>query len=442
MRVGRRYAPAERVHSPLILRLMILSVFLPIELSFEIGGLRLTATRVILLIASPVAALKMAQKIATGQYRFIYSDMFVLLTGFWMIFAATQIDGISPGFNHAGPLVLEFCGTYFVARTLLAKHGEALLLIRFLCCAIAVVALLGLPDPLTDHWFIRSLSAQLTETSMAKAESWLQTEGHRLGFARATSTIEHPILFGLVCAVGLLLALSVRLRFRIFIIAACSIGALLSFSSAPIQAIVLGTGLIFYDRMLGGFQRKWLALKGLGLLGVCSAFVLSSSPVGWIISHLTFEPGNGYYREWVWTVVINALAPSPWYGVGYGPYPDYLGLYVSVDALWLVQAMFSGIPGSVFLALSMIGAASSPAGDPASGLSAEESRLRITLGILIFLIIFMSFTVDLWGSTWILAGLITGIRAHFGELGWLNPVRLGYPAGRVSRNVVAVSPGV
>jgi hypothetical protein len=44
----------------------------------------------------------------------------------------------------------------------------------------------------------------------------------------------------------------------------------------------------------------------------------------------------------------------------------------------------------------------------------------MVLSIVIFLAIFGGFTVHFWGSTWILIGLLVGLRAHLGELAALN----------------------
>jgi hypothetical protein len=53
-------------------------------------------------------------------------------------------------------------------------------------------------------------------------------------------------------------------------------------------------------------------------------------------------------------------------------------------------------------------------------LTYSESRLGVALSIVIFLAIFAGFTVHFWGSTWILIGLLVGLRAHLGELAALN----------------------
>ena len=56
----------------------------------------------------------------------------------------------------------------------------------------------------------------------------------------------------------------------------------------------------------------------------------------------------------------------------------------------------------------------------AASLLVEELRLGNALAIVIFMISYMGFTVDFWGITWILVGLLVGVRAHIGELGRID----------------------
>lgn len=410
--------------APLALTLIVITTFLPEELSFDVFGLRLTVTRLIFLVLTPVLAVRLGQKMGAGRYRFLLSDLLVVVTGIWMILAPANIDGIGPALNHAGPLVLEFCISYFAMRILLSEHGQALSLATLLCRVIAVVALLGLLDPLTNQYFVRSLASELT--GIVKGSTWLLAEdSHRLGLLRSSSTIEHPILFSAVCGVGLLIAASIPFRGRAFVIGSCVLGAIFAFSSAPIQSIFLGFALIGYGRMMGNTPFRWLALVAIGALGVAAAFVASNSPLGFIISHMTFDPSSGYYRMWTWASVSNAVGLSPWYGLGFGPYPEVLDINHSVDSLWLVAAILFGVPGAILIALAMIGSVSVRTRGPRIALTDAESTLGTTLGIVIVVLMFLSFTVDLWGTTWILAGLLMGMRAHLGELG-----RLGFAAPR------------
>src|SRR5271157_823230 len=68
----------------------------------------------------------------------------------------------------------------------------------------------------------------------------------------------------------------------------------------------------------------------------------------------------------------------------------------------------------------MIGSCSLPTETSRAALSQSESRLGTALGIVIFLILYTGFTVHFWGSTWILVGLLVGVRARLGELGQLD----------------------
>jgi len=163
-------------------------------------------------------------------------------------------------------------------------------------------------------------------------------------------------------------------------------------------------------------------------------FLVSKSPLGFIISHLIYVPASGYYRYWTWTSVISAVSLSPWYGLGFGPVPDAFDINHSIDSLWLVTAMLYGVPGAVLLALSLIGAASLPTNGPRVRLTPAESKLGTVLGIVIFLTIFLAFTVHIWGVDWILVGVLIGLRAHLGELAKVHdaPRRIALSQARLA----------
>jgi hypothetical protein len=171
--------------------------------------------------------------------------------------------------------------------------------------------------------------------------------------------------------------------------------------------------------MFIAYPFRWLALIGAGALAIVSAFLISNSPIGFIMSNLIFSSDSGYYRVWTWDRVIYFVSQSPWFGLGYGMLPDDLNH--SLDSLWLVLAIRSGVPGAVLGALSLLGAASLPTSGHKIGLTSTETKLGAILGIIIFLTLYMGFSVHLWGPTWILTGLLLGVRAHLGELGHLRP---------------------
>jgi hypothetical protein len=376
--------------------------------------------RIVLLVLTPVLVVRFVRVLAAGRYRFVLSDPLVLLTGVWIILALASMDGLQAGLNHAGPIALEFCIGYMAARFLLSEHGEAVSFVNFLCWAIAAVGLLGLLDTLTHSYFLHALTGALfgDETGLL-GDKIAEGGDERLGLLRATSTLEHPILFGITCALGLLLAASVQIRARRFVVLACGLGVFLSLSAAPLQAVLVALGLLTYNRILVTIRYRWIALIALAAAGVIIVFNVFNDPFGFIFSHFVFDTGSAWFRIWEWTMASAAVAQSPWFGLGW-VIPESHGIPWTVDSIWLLWALTFGIPGSVLLALSMIGAASRPTNGPRVRLTTAEAKLGTTLGIFIFLIIFLGFTVDFFGSAWILIPLLVGTRAHLGELGGVS----------------------
>ncbi|WP_334249239.1 hypothetical protein [Bradyrhizobium symbiodeficiens] len=102
-------------------------LFLPEELSFYIFGLRLTVVRLLCLLLAPILIVKGLQKASAGRYRFVLSDLLVLLAGFWLVYGPANVDDPVSALNHAGPRFLslasptwrpEFCCRSAVMRWL------------------------------------------------------------------------------------------------------------------------------------------------------------------------------------------------------------------------------------------------------------------------------------------------------------------------------------
>jgi hypothetical protein len=297
--------------------------------------------------------------------------------------------------------------------------------VEILCHAIAVVALLGLLDPLTNHGFIHEFAADLTGyVKVNSGGEW--ADAYRWGLLRASGPVEHPILFGVICAFGFLLAMTSPIRARRPTIFACCLGLLASLSSAPIQAAVLSVGLLSYDRILSGFRSRWriLIVSCAAGYAVLKA-VTNYSPMSFMSEHLLFDAGSYWSRVWEWQTVGDVVVQSPWFGVAdhwakIALQSDELA-FTSVDSVWLAMALGAGIPGAVLLALSVLGATVSATNGPGVDLTAAESKLATTLSILLFLAALLGFTVHFWGMIWVLLGILIGVRAHLGALARSSP---------------------
>ena len=395
---------------PLMLKLLVVSIVLPDEIGVDMQGLLFTPSRILLLGFVPILLLRLTRKLIAGSYRFVWADLLVPLAGVWMFIALGNVDGIQAALNHAGPLALEFCIGYMTTRIMLSGNIQTIFFIQFLCWVLALVAVLGIFDTLSNRFVIHDLAAA------AFGNKIFGTAGHRLGLLRATSTIEHPILFGFVCSVGFILSISTPIRGRWLSAIGSGLGTFLSLSSAPIQVAVLGVSLLMYNRMLLSVKVRWAALTTLLAAAFTILFLIANHPFGFIFDHLTFDPETGYFRMYAWQTAGEALNQSPWFGLGW-IIPDVYGIPGTVDSIWLVWALNFGIPGSILLGLSMLGAMSLPRNSSRALLTTAELKLRTTLSIIIFLIVFLGFTVHFFGTSWILIPVLVGVRAHLAELG-------------------------
>jgi hypothetical protein len=403
---------------PLILALLVVTNFQPVETSLIIGGLRLPFARLLLLLLAPYLCLELGRKIAAGRYRFVAADAFVLLAGCWMLGASINVIGLGDALNHAGPEILEFCFGYLATRTLLSSAGQAVSLINLLCVTVAVVGLIAVLDPLTDRFLVHEMTNAIT----GYGKDVVGRPDYRLGIRRAAGSMEHPILLGTACMIGLLCRAGLPRRGRFFTMGGCAVGLAVSVSSAPLQATILGFGLLLYDRLFRCFRWRWALLFGMLVTIAILSFILFGSPLGFVNQYLIFDPASGFAREFEWQTVGGYIAASPWFGIGFGwdEIAENIGAFASIDSVWLGKALVYGIPCSVLIALTFLGSASLPARGPRIGLAPVESWLATTLSIIMCLLLFLGFTVYFWGSLWILSALLAGVRAHLGELGQIE----------------------
>jgi hypothetical protein len=418
---------AGAVKIPLSLTLIAISIVLPEELSFYIFGLRLTAARLLFIVLAPLIVIRLSQRIAAGRYHFLISDFFVVLSGFWLVYAPANILGFTDALNHAGPIALEFCIGYLATRVLLTEHGQALEFINLFCLLIAVMGLLAVLDSLTNRFVIHELASAIT----GYHKSW-QID-YRFGLLRAAGPFEHPIFLGMLSAIGLIIASFVDIRSRRMTIVGCSIGVIFAFSSGPYQCVLIGFSLLTYNRILNGLSSRWYILLGISSIALTSLYLSGLSPIRLVIQYLIYDPESGYYRYWTWQMVSAAVEQSPLYGLGPGPYPDYLEINHTIDSLWLVLSLWHGLPGAILVGISLIAATALPVCSPRFQLSPMERKLGVALGVIIFIILFTAIETDFWGSTWIASAVLTGVKAHLSELGRNAPqlpMRAAIPGSR------------
>ncbi len=411
-KVAPRSAGAKSI-SP-ALKLIAFAFFLPEELSFYLFEFRLTLIRLVLFLLTPVLLVHFIQLLVSGRRHLVFSDILIVLTGAWMIISPAVVVDLTYSLHHSAPNAVEFCGSYLAGRVLLSERGQALSFVNLLCHVIAIVAFLGVLDILAGRSIIHDFLGPLTGYRHIG-------EANRLGLFRAMGPLDHPIIFGTVCGFGFLLAVASPIRAKGLTIAASGLGVLSSLSSGPIQGVIFGLGLLAYDRILPRFRGRWLLPIGIGALGIGALYAFGASPA-LVFCHLGLDCASYWIRVLEWNNSLPFVLNSPWVGIafqwmetaGEAGRGNALG---SIDSLWLFLALVYGIPGAVLVALSMVSAACYPASGRGVNLTMAESKIAVTLGVLIAVIVLVGFTVDFWEESWMLIGLLVGVRAHLADLG-------------------------
>lgn len=402
--------------------LLVVSIFIPEAMGFILFGFRFTITRAVLTICFPAIIFYFGELIATGRYRFVWSDVMFPITAVWMIVSLSQTDGLDNALkgSDGGAVAFEFVGSYFLIRATIRNALQAQTLVRLFCLLASIAGLSGILDVVFNTHILREGLAQIMGYKfyfLDRASDPFMD--YRLGMLRAQGPIEHPILYGIMMCYALLLSRMLEGWRRNLCWIGCGVGLFLSLSSAPWEASILGLALVVYCRVMR-VPAKWTLLSILLCLVASVIWLATTNPLGWIFSHFMLDAETGYYRLLIWQAAGADVLQSPIFGIGATNNwfrPDWLPN--TIDSLWLRDAMLFGIPGSVLVGISMITTCCPAVRITRYNFSRLHDRdvvLATTLEIIIVLTIFLGFTVFYWGSVWVTAGALSGLRASLGQL--------------------------
>jgi hypothetical protein len=418
--VSRRAAVANSSDER-CLKLLVISLFLPEGLSFFVGDFRLSADRLLIIVFTVMALTRMSRR--AGNSVNVPSDVFAALAGIWMMLAATATDGLT-GLKGAGIEAVEFTGAYFIFRYFLGPVDSSVRLVRFLCQIIVVVVGISLLDPLSNklvtYEFVKSLTGYVKipyETALAaQAESLF-----RDGFIRAMGPLEHSILLGAVCVwFGTLAFVTFPSKAWSWCVAGITlIGVWFSQARSPLLGYVIAIAFAALYWATPQFTARWKVVGTVVGFGFSLVFMFSGSPVATLVRLAGVSAESGWYRQAIWDTATPVVLASPLFGIGLTDnwnWQAHGGLVsASVDAFWLKAAMMYGIPGSILILLTLVGAFWRGAVDRSRYLSPEEARLSVALGLVTTTAVFLGFIVHYWGTCWILLAVFAGMRANLAE---------------------------
>lgn len=322
---------------------VITLLLLTFPLSFQIGTLLLTGSRVMLLILTPVLLIGLL----AGRYGAIRrTDILFALFFIWFALAVLIH---TPGrfVTYAGSNFLIMAGAYLTGRC--AVRGPRAF--RQLIWLYGGLVLLSLPFALYEMTTSEMPIPRLLDHIPGVQGSPDLDYPARNALERVQFTFVHPIHYGLFCcyifamvAVGLRGSLpsAVRWPWALAIALCC----FTSGSSGPFAGILIAVMLIFYGALSGG---RWTLLIWSSGILYALLEVLSNRPAYYVIvEKLAFNPGTAYGRRLILEAGLAQAMRTPLFGTSAKlPLPPWMT--GSLDNYWLLLAVAYGIPAFVFL---------------------------------------------------------------------------------------------
>lgn len=412
--IARFAQPATRANL-LTAVLALAGVVLPSELQITIvDGARFTPGRVAAIVLIIPALVALFQN---GR-RWIPCDALALATGCWMVIAALGAVGTKalPTSGEA----LDFLGGYLITRAFCFGRPAIDTFVRVLKTATIIVVICGMADQLSGRLIVHD-----TIRTLVNASEWPRA-GWRNGHLRAAATFDHEILFGVFCALSsaVFLYWETSVFKRLSIVGVCFVGCLLSFSSAAVMAFFLVLAAYMYDKLMRRFGWRWKVFWLLCGLFVAVFVAVAQHPLGWLISHLTFDPQTGYFRMIIWDAGFSYIAQAPLFGYGYELFHD-VRLDGTVDSIWLLQMLRFGIPMFVFFFLTNLAAILPSRQEIQVGWQDRYlDRMRRAFTLLLLVFMFSGLTVHFWNYMWMFWGVCLGVRASLQELSMGHGLRV------------------
>lgn len=387
----------------LLLSLFLVSLFIPTNI--DLGGLRLTPYRLILL----VTLIPTAFKVFSGRAGAVNApDMLMVLYCLWAVL--TLFVNHPPGqiWQTAGIFVIESLGAYLLARSCVRSAADVRQVGRTVCIVLTLLVPFVALEALTG----RRILAELAPGGLlGPATPHYET---RWGMTRAGWPMEHPILLGVVASMGFSLGWFAVRRGRTTPLLALPAAAIAFFSLSlgAYISVAVQLGLIIYERFSRWLPNRWPILVGT----VCSLFLaltIASNRGPFVIAMnlFAFNDLAAWTRVRVFRHVTEVITDNPLFGIGLNEWrrPEWTlagwELTNSIDNFWFVIGVRHGLVAVlVLLAACVITlvAASRIRLDTAS------AGARLAVAFTVVAVMVTIYSVHLWNASYTLFMFFVG----------------------------------
>ena len=392
---------------PVPVAIFFLAIMLPTAVSLNLGGLRLSVYRVVLI----VMILPMLFQLVSGQRgRMHIFDALALGHCAWAILALIKWGGVAQGIESGGIYTVECAGAYLLGRLYIRSYDD------FAAMALAYVGLVmatlvfTIPEALTGIHILHDGISGAVGGPMAP---FIEP---RMGIERTFGPFDHPILYGVFCASSFSMAYFVLAKRQLmnfggmFKVACVVLATFMSASGGPYLVLMMQGFVGAWERVLGRVQGRWAALFSLFAVAYVAIDVFSTkTPFHVFVNNFTFSKQSAYNRILIFEFGTAEVERYPIFGIGLGEWERPLWMSDSIDNFWLATAMRYGLPALLLLLGLLLGLVWTVG--RRKNLPPDWRRARHAWAFTLFGITVAAATVHLWNALFVLFFFLLGAGA-------------------------------
>lgn len=339
----------------LLLALYAISVTWPIK--FQLGPLYITFSRIMLL----ALLVPMILRILSGRYGGIKPpDILVMVFGLWAYVCMGVNHGFISSIESSGMFFVETVGAYYFGRVFLRSLQDFYVFVRYMIISLLISVPFGTVEMFTGEPLMLDLLRQVNPLPGIFVFAPTIDYEPRLGLHRVQYTLQHPIFYGIMCASFVAVCFKVMTRGeslskQIFWGAVVIYTTFMGLSSAGWLSALMQIGFVVYERFTRWFKPRWKIIA-LGFLTFYILLSLASTkdPITYLATKFTLNSHTAWIRIHIYDYGWDNVVANPIFGLGMNDWLRPHWLLASVDSLWLLTAMRFGLPGAIFLSLTIL----------------------------------------------------------------------------------------
>lgn len=389
---------------PIAVGFFFMAMMLPTAVSLNLGGLRLSAYRIVLIV---MIVPMMVQLLSGQRGRINLFDMLLFAHCSWALLALIKWAGLAQGIETGGIYIVECAGAYLLGRIYIRSSDDFTAMSRAYVSIVLATLVFTVPEALTG---IHILHDGISSAVGGPRAPFIEP---RMGLERTFGPFDHPILYGVFCASSFSLAYFVLAQRQLMKfgnltkIAGVVLATFISASGGPYLVLMMQGFVASWERVLGKIQGRWAALFSLFAAAYVAIDLFSTrTPFHVFVTYFTFSKQSAYNRILIFEYGTAEVARHPIFGIGLGEWERPPWMSDSMDNFWLATAVRYGLPALLFLLALLFGLVWSVG--QRKNLPPDWKRARHAWAFTLFGITVAAATVHLWNALFVLFFFLLG----------------------------------